>query len=141
MSSVSGTSGMWPCSWISKASKDRVLDHLFGSWVLSQSWATLTGTGPIPAFPCHSCGLLPLQGPWLSTPPPHPAGQQSHPSGLLPSAPSGPSWAPQCLSPVQRSEVGCCGVPETLVLCKQEQKDYLYFNPISSEPTNICHTR
>lgn len=71
-------------------------------------------------------------------------GEQSHPSALLPSAPSGPSPGSPvalplpCTEDLRQDAVVC---PKTLVLCKQKQKDCLYFNPISSEPTNICQTR
>lgn len=64
MSCVSGMSGVWP----SKAPWTEFPPSV--SWVLSQGWATLTGTDPIPAcswFLCHSCGLLPSQGPCVST--------------------------------------------------------------------------
>lgn len=122
--------------------------HLSGSWVLSQGWATLTGMDSIPVcsrFPSHSCGLLPLQGPWISIPSTSACRESKAAlSALLPSDPSGPSPGSPVPLPLPCTEdptwdaVVCT---ETLVLCKQEQKDYLYFNPISSEPTNICQTR
>lgn len=144
---VSGTSGVWP--WISKASKDRAPTTCLGpgSWVLSQGWATLRGTDPLPTcseFPCHSCGLLPLQGPWVSIPStsscretkaaPHLS------SPVLPVPFPGLSSSPAC--PLCRA-LRWDGVvsTETLMLCKQEQKDCFYFNPTSSEPTNSCQTR
>lgn len=128
MSSVS-------CCWISKSSKDRVPTCL-----CPVSCSTLTGTDPIPVcsrFPCHSCSLLPFQSPWVSTCSTS-SFRESKATPQLCSVPSLGSAVPlplPCTEDLRQDAVVCT---ETLVLCKQEQKDYLYFNPISNEPTNIC---
>lgn len=101
---------------------------------LSGSWATLAGADPIPAcsrFPATPAASCPCRAPGVQPSPPHPAGRAKPPLSSPPVLPVALPWALQCLS--------VCA--ETLVLCKQKQKDYLYFNPISSEPTNICQTR
>lgn len=88
---------------------------------------------PVASCPCRAPGFQPLHlilQESKATPQPS--------SPVLPVALPGLPSASPLYRDLRWDALVCT---ETLVLCKQVQKDYWYFNPISSEPTNICHTR